>query len=283
MHSGFQALRTAWSIRAAITGPECAARCRRFDGRRAHRLDLERLPRATRTVGTLAVRPLQHRRRDVRAGGPAIQLVWRRRLAGGTRLHGHGTGGPRSCRNGSAAPNTRSRFEGRPSAHKYNPGFNLPPRGLVGGPAAGSARAARRIRRSTRAPSREVLGLREVRVGVRLEHVQAAVGRQAQVDARVAAQGERAVDAPREPRARAAHAVRQVLRRPVPMPCFCLVLAVPLDLARRDAGHHLGQRAEVELPHRQRREPLVAESRRCRARGPRCTPRPARRTWSARG
>jgi hypothetical protein len=36
-----------------------------------------------------------------------------------------------------------------------------------------------------------------------------------------------------------------------------LVLAVPLHLARRDR-HHVGQGAEIELPHRQGREPLVA-------------------------
>ena len=52
---------------------------------------------------------------------------------------------------------------------------------------------------------------------------------------------------------------RQVPRRPGADAVLLLVLAVPLHLAGRDARHHLGQRAEVELPERKRREPLVAE------------------------
>ena len=104
MHAGFQALRRDLPMniwRPVKVRPLDAA----ADRRRAHRCDLERMPRAVRRRRAVSLRHVRRRRRHVRPGGLAFPYLRGRSRCRGARLHErpHGDAGLDRMARGRAA------------------------------------------------------------------------------------------------------------------------------------------------------------------------------------
>src|SRR5262245_52288518 len=107
---------------------------------------------------------------------------------------------------------------------------------------------------------RELLALRDFGIGVRFNEIRSAVGREAKIEARVAIEPERSVDAFGYSLNTIGHLRRKVLGRPILNPDALLIAGIVFDLFGGDVPRTLAAHAaEFQFPNRQDPQPIVAE------------------------
>src|SRR6266566_2033635 len=105
----------------------------------------------------------------------------------------------------------------------------------------------------------ELLGASDLGIGVGLDVVGDAVGRESEIDARVTVELERAVNSLGGSFDAGAQLRREILGRPVQDAAALLILGVVLDPFRGDESCAMCHASELELPDRQDAEPIVPE------------------------
>ena len=110
------------------------------------------------------------------------------------------------------------------------------------------------------AAGREFLTLGDFRIGIGLEEIRRAVGGEAEIDAGIAVELERAVDAFGHALDARRQLRRQILGRSVADAAALLIIGIVLDLFGGDEPVALGHVLKLQFPYRQHQQPLVAEN-----------------------
>src|SRR5215475_2122392 len=106
---------------------------------------------------------------------------------------------------------------------------------------------------------RKFLTLRDLGIGIRLEEIENTFSREAKIDAGIAIELQRPVNALRCSLNAGVYFGREVLGRPVQDASPLLVVRIMLDLLGSDAPRAFSHIAELQFPNRQHPQPVVAE------------------------